>query len=150
MRIGDSGGSWLASPETQSRETTPLSLVGIHSRRSLTSGRDRKNEAKMVSTWQFHPMKGNGLYGRVRVLRAGRIESRAAPPPMISNDGWGFWSLAIVSDAVVLTWTAEILAALILPTEISWTGVNMVGRTWRKGIRGGALTIGGRFLVLVE
>ena len=66
----------------------------------------------MVSTWQFHPMSGNGLYGRVWVLRAGRNEPRAPPAPMISSEEWGGgWSSGIATAAeevaAVLTWTAE-------------------------------------------
>lgn len=57
-------------------------------------------------------MSGNGLYGRVRVLRAGRNEPRAPPAPMISSEEWGGgWSSLIATAAeevaAVLTWTAE-------------------------------------------
>ncbi|KAL3817869.1 hypothetical protein ACJIZ3_003774 [Penstemon smallii] len=51
MTRGESGASKLrSSPETQSRATAPPSLVRRHSRRNLTSGSDRKNAAKIVST----------------------------------------------------------------------------------------------------
>lgn len=98
MRTGELGGKSWWSPEIQSRATEPSSLVRIHSRLSLTSGRDRKNAVNMVSTWQLQPITGNGLYGRLSVLRAGRNVSSA--PPVTSSEGWG-WLLGI---ALVLTW----------------------------------------------
>lgn len=85
MRTGESAPSWRSSPETQSRATAPSSFVLRHSRRNLTSGTDRKNDAKIVSTCRFHPITGNTSYGRFRVLNAGRYESR--PPPSTSSDG---------------------------------------------------------------
>ncbi|KAL3834900.1 hypothetical protein ACJIZ3_009636 [Penstemon smallii] len=58
MRRGESGGKLWLSPETQSRATEPPSLVRRHSRRNLMLGSERKNAAKMVSTWGFQAITG--------------------------------------------------------------------------------------------